>query len=196
MPTIESDQPEFWTVRYAAGKTPWDLGRAPSALIRFLERAQARGKVLIPGCGSGYEVAAFHRAGYEVVALDFSPIAVRHAQNVLGDLGAKVELGDFFTHNFQLGEFDLIYERAFLCSLPPTRWREYATRMAFLLRPGGSLAGVFLYGDEPEPPPYPLTAATAHELLGGTFRLDQNQPINDSMPMFQGREYWQEWSRL
>jgi len=148
VPKIESDQPEFWAVRYAAGRTPWDLGRAPSAFIRFLERTQAKGKVLVPGCGSGYEVAAFHRAGYEVIALDFSPVAVKRAQKVLGNLGVKVELGDFFTHNFQSGEFDLIYERAFLCSLPPARWREYATRMAFLLRHGSTLAGVFLYGDE------------------------------------------------
>ena len=49
---------------------------------------------------------------------------------------------------------------------------------------------------KPEPPPYPLTNATADELLGVDFRSDQNQPINDSMPLFQGSEYWQEWLRL
>ena len=50
-------------IRYAAGKTPWDFGGVPSALKSFLERSSVRGRVLIPGCGSGYEVQAFHAAG-------------------------------------------------------------------------------------------------------------------------------------
>ena len=50
----DSNQPNFWTARYAAGKTPWDFGGVPSALKSFLERSSVPGRVLIPGCGSGY----------------------------------------------------------------------------------------------------------------------------------------------
>ena len=80
----DSNQPDFWTARYAAGKTPWDFGGVPSALISFLERSTAPGRVLIPGCGSGYEIQAFHAAGYDVSAIDFSPAAVDQAKRVLG----------------------------------------------------------------------------------------------------------------
>jgi SAM-dependent methyltransferase len=141
---VDSTHPDFWTSRYAAGKTPWDFGSVPAALKSFLARSSAPGRVLIPGCGSGYEVQAFHETGYDVTAIDFSPGAVDQAKRVLGVLAERVILGDFFTYNFEQGPFDLIYERTFLCSMPPSRWPDYANRMADLLSPEGGLIGIFL----------------------------------------------------
>lgn len=190
----DSTQPVFWNTRYVAGKTPWDLGRAPSALRSFLARAKA-GRVLIPGCGSGYEVQAFHDAGFEVTAIDFSAVAMERAGRVLGPLRRCVIAGDFFTHDFTGQNFDLIYERTFLCSLPPARWPAYAKLTADLLEKGKLLAGIFLYGEEPEPPPYPLTETQALELLGDDFQLIRSEPVSDSLPLFEGMERWQEWQR-
>ena len=196
MPSAEdSTQPDFWNTRYTAGKTPWDLGGVPGALRSFLARAKPPGRVLIPGCGSGYEVKAFHDAGFEVTAIDFSPAARERATRILGPLSHCVIPGDFFAHDFSGPEFDLIYERTFLCSLPPERWPAYARRMAELLQKGKILAGVFLYGEEPEPPPFPLTEAQASELLGDNFELVRSEPVSDSLPLFQGMERWQEWRR-
>ena len=195
MPAEDSTQPDFWNSRYAAGKTPWDLGGAPVGLRRFLARAKAPGRVLIPGCGSGYEVRAFHDAGSKVTAIDFSAAARERAGRILGPLRSYVIAGDFFTHDFSAQNFDLIYERTFLCSLPPARWPAYARRMAELLEKGKVLAGVFLYGEESEPPPYPLTEAHALELLGDDFDLVRNEPVPDSLPLFAGMERWQEWRR-
>ena len=195
MPAEDSTQPDFWNTRYAAGKMPWDLGGVPAALRSFLARAEAPGRVLIPGCGSGYEVQAFHDAGCEVTAIDFSSAAIEKAGRLLGPLRRSVIGGDFFTHDFTRQNFDLIYERTFLCSLPPERWRNYAARMLELLPKGKLLAGIFLYGAEPEPPPYPLTEAQALELLGKDFDLIRSEPVSDSLPLFQGMERWQEWRR-
>jgi hypothetical protein len=62
--------PDFWNERYAAGRTPWDQCGVPAALARFLARSSGGGaRVLIPGCGTGYEIVAFAGAGYEVTAL-------------------------------------------------------------------------------------------------------------------------------
>jgi SAM-dependent methyltransferase len=191
----DSTQPDFWNTRYAAGKTPWDLGGVPGALRSFLARAKPPGRVLIPGCGSGYEVQAFHDAGFEVTAIDFSAAALEGAGRILGPLRRCVIPGDFFTHDFTAQKFDLIYERTFLCSLPPARWPAYAKRMAELLAKGKILAGIFLYGEEPEPPPYPLTEAQALELLGDDFELIRSEPVSDSLPLFAGMERWQEWQR-
>lgn len=196
MPASEdSSKPEFWNIRYAAGKTPWDFGGVPSALRTFLARAKSPSRVLIPGCGSGYEVQAFHDAGWEVTPIDFSAAARERAARLLGPLGQCVIAGDFFTHNFSARKFDLVYERTFLCSLPPARWPGYASRMAALLEPGKLLAGIFLYGEEPAPPPYPLTEARALELLGDEFELIRSAPVSDSLPFFAGMERWQEWRR-
>src|SRR5688572_32282852 len=97
-PTNEPDSSErgFWTQRWHKGKIPWDLGSVPADLVSFLDRTPTPTSVLIPGCGSGYEVQAFHGMGHDVTALDFSATAVAHAKELLGPLGDAVIHGDFF----------------------------------------------------------------------------------------------------
>jgi SAM-dependent methyltransferase len=196
MNPLDSSQTQFWNKRWEAGKMPWDLGGIPPALVSFLNRNRTPTRVLIPGCGSGYEVQAFHEAGHDVMAIEFSAAAVVHAREVLGPLSQKIVHGNFFKHDFGANRYGLIYERGFLCSLPTTKWPDYASRMANLLLPGGKLAGLFLYGQEPEPPPYPLTQQTAADLLGRSFRLVHTEhSVEKSVPVYQGMEYWQEWER-
>ena len=193
----DSNQPEFWTARYAANQTPWDFGGVPSALKSFLKRSSAPGRVLIPGCGSGYEIQAFHAAGYAVSAIDFSPAAVDQAKRVLGSLADRIILGDFFTYDFGERRFDLIYERTFLCSMTPTRWLEYVNRMADLLLPGGSLIGVFLYGQRGSSgPPFPITEPEAEQLFKQRFELVRSEPTTDALPLFRDMEKWQEWLKI
>ena len=197
-PSDDSFRTSFWVKRWEGGKLPWDLGHVPPDLSSFLTRTGfAPARVLIPGCGSGYEVRAFHQAGYDVEAIDFSAPAVAHAREVLGPLGERVIEGNFFKHDFGAKRYGLIYERGFLCCFAPSHWEEYVARISNLLLPGGRLVGLFLYGDEPEPPPYPLTKETAAALLGKSFRLvaDQ-QAAADTVPVYRGLEHWQEWERV
>jgi SAM-dependent methyltransferase len=179
----DSSQTVFWTKRWDGGKIPWDLGGIPAALVSFLTRNQTPTRALIPGCGSGYEVQAFHAAGHDVTAIEFAAAAVARAREVLGPLGDKVIHGNFFKHDFGENRYGIIYERGFLCSQPTTRWPDYASRMASLLSPGGRLVGLFLYGQEPEPPPYPLTEETAAGMLGPYFRLLHSEPVAGSVPV-------------
>lgn len=195
--STDSNQPDFWTARYTAGKTPWDFGGVPLALKSFLERSSVPGRVLVPGCGSGYEIQAFHAAGYDVSAIDFSPAAVEQAKRVLGFLAERVIWGDFFTYDFVQRRFDLIYERTFLCSMTPSRWPEYVNRMADLLLPGGRLIGVFLYRQRPSPgPPFPLTEPEAEQLFKKRFQLLRSEVMTDSLPLFRDMERWQEWLKI
>jgi SAM-dependent methyltransferase len=190
----DSSRPEFWDLRYTAGETPWDFHGVAAALKAFLKTSQG-GSVLIPGCGVAYEVRAFHEAGWKVTGIDFSPVAVERARFELGALGSRVVQGDFFTHDFGSRRFDVIYERTFLCALPPALWPAYVNRMAQLLFPGGKLVGIFLYGDQVEPPPYPLSPEKARELFGGKFSLIKTSRVSDSLPLFAGKEHWHEWRR-
>lgn len=175
---------------------PWDLHDTPPALIRYLQRNLHAGSALLPGCGSGYEVKAFQEFGWEPLAIDFSPAAVQRARDVLGPMGDRVRLADFFQHDLR-GPYDVVYERTFLCSLPPERWQDYVRRVQELLRPRGKLVGLFAYGDEPQPPPFLLTAAKADALFGGQFALTQDVPIpaEESPSLFTGKERWQVWRR-
>ena len=197
MDVPDSAKTAFWTSRWEADKIPWDLGGTPPSLISFLQKQTGPARVLIPGCGSAYEVRTFHQAGHDVTAIDFSAPAVEHAKEQLGPLGDKVVQGNFFKHDWGERRYDLIYERGFLCSLPPLRWKEYAARMAELLAPGGKLVGLFLYGKEPEPPPFPLSPEVAQMLFGHTFRLLGDAVVHDpSVPVYAGMEHWQEWERV
>jgi SAM-dependent methyltransferase len=171
---------------------PWDFGGVPVALEDFLRR-QSPGRVLIPGCGSAYEVRAFVRAGWFVDAVDFSSEAVQRARALLGEEGAdRVRQGDFYAGSPH-GPFDLVYERTFLCAFPPQRWPAYAAQIRQSLRPGGLLAGFFFHGPEPEPPPYPLPVGGAGDVLGSGFERIEDTPVEDSLPFFAGRERWQVW---
>lgn len=194
----DSFRTQFWVKRWEKGKLPWDLGHVPPNLASFLTHTGITpARVLIPGCGSGYEVEAFYEAGYDVDAIDLSGPAVAQAREVLGPLGDFVIQDNFFKHDFGSKRYSLIYERGFLCSFAPEHWPEYVSRMADLLLPGGRLVGLFLYGQESEPPPYPLTDETAALYLGKSFRLVNTESgAADSVPVYQGLERWQEWEKI
>lgn len=193
-PRQDPAQFEFWEKRFREGFTPWDAGRVPATLDRFL-KAEARGqRVLIPGCGSGYEVRAFAEAGFEVFAIDFAPAAVERARGVLGPLASLVRSGDFFDFD-PGGPFDLVYERAFLCALPRRVWPRYAPRVAELLRAGGRLAGFFFFDDNERGPPFGLRKKELDTLLHGNFELAADTAVDDSIPVFAGKERWQVWTR-
>ena len=153
------------------------------------------GRVLIPGCGSAYEVSTFSRKGYEVVAIDFSVAAVERAREVLGVLQGAVVLGDFFSYDFGGVPFDVIYERAFLASLPREMWSDYARRVKELLRPRGTLIGFFVYGDQQGGPPFCLKVGELVRLLGGQFEKTDEAVVTTSVPVFKGKERWEVWTR-
>ena len=192
-PKEDAARPEFWEKRFRPGFTPWDSGGIPLALESFLGREPRGARVLIPGCGSGYEVRAFAQAGFETLAIDFAPAAVERAQRTLGPLAHLVRLADFFEFDFGRS-FDLIYERAFLCALPRRLWPRYAPRVSELLRPEGRLAGFFYFDDGERGPPFGLKVGELETLLSDRFERIADAEVGDSIPIFAGKERWQIWS--
>ena len=183
---------EFWEKRFREDFTPWDAGRVPGSLRQFLETEPRGQRVLIPGCGSGYEVRAFAEGGFETLAIDFAPAALERARENLGPLARLVRAADFF--EFEPGTpFDLIYERAFLCALPRRIWARYAPRVAQLLRPGGRLAGFFYFDEGERGPPFGLKAGELSALLGERLEQTVDAAVGDSIPIFAGKERWQVW---
>ncbi|MDI1336520.1 MAG: methyltransferase domain-containing protein [Lacunisphaera sp.] len=199
-------QPEFWNSRYEAGQMPWEFAGVPADLQKFLKQkskgstsaAASRGRVLIPGCGSGHEIRAFLDAGFEVLGLDFAAKGVERARQLAGPgFADRIVLGDFFTHDLPAGSFDYVYERTFLCSLTPDRREAYRNRVFSLLKPGGHLIGYFYYQIPvlENGPPYGFAWGTADELFARHFILTKDQAVADSLPLFAGRERWQEQRR-
>ena len=184
--------PEFWEERFREGITPWDAGRTPARLTQFLAN-EPPARVLIPGCGSAYEVRAFREAGWDVLAIDYTPAAIARARIELGDLADHVQLADFFS--FEAPQVDLIYERAFLCALPRHLWFDYAMRVEALLQPGGRIAGFYFFSDALRGPPFGLAPEQLPSLLQPAFACDADEAVEDSLPIFTGKERWQVWRR-
>ncbi len=174
---------------------PWDQGAVPQCLADYVSRYPAAARTLIPGCGSAHEVRLFLQARWPVMAIDFSPAAVAHAQKTLGPLGAIVREADFFGSDLETERFDVIYERAFLCALPPTMRPAWAQRVASLLPSGGKLIGYFYFDRTERGPPFGIGPGELASLLAGDFELLEERVPGDSIPVFAGKEKWQVWKR-
>ena len=194
-PRRDPAEPGFWDLRYEARFAPWDAARVPQRLRDFLAGRTPEGTVLVPGCGSARDVAFFAESGWSVLGIDFSAAALAAAQAAIGAHAARLRLGDFFAPIAE-EPFALVYERAFLCALPRRLWRDWGKRVAELLRPGGLLAGFFYFDDGDRGPPFALhSQAELDGLLGESFERIEDEPVADSIPVFEGKERWQVWRR-
>jgi SAM-dependent methyltransferase len=195
-PRRDPADPEFWELRYGARFAPWDAGRVPEQLRQLAAAEGSKPRVLVPGCGSAWDVRFLADCGWDVLGIDFSDAALAAASAVLGPHGSRVRKADFFAPIAE-APFDLVYERAFLCALPRRLWRDWAARVAELVPPGGRLAGFFHFDDAERGPPFGLRGQEElDQLLDGAFERLTDEPVADSIAVFQGKERWQVWRRL
>ncbi|MGK5025089.1 methyltransferase [Janthinobacterium sp. RB2R34] len=186
--------PAFWDERFSRQFTPWDQGGVPRRMAQFVAGSPAPLRCLIPGCGSAYELALMLDHGWNATAIDFSPGAVAAAQAVLGERAGQVELADFFAWQ-PPAPLDLVYERAFLCAMPRAMWPQVAERWAQLLAPGAMLAGYFFFDDNPKGPPFGIAREQLLSLLTPHFDCLADESVDDSIPVFTGKEHWMVWRR-
>jgi SAM-dependent methyltransferase len=136
----------FWDKRFAEGDTPWDRGAAnPQLGIWLVTGALKPCRILVPGCGSGHEVAVLALAKFEVTALDYSPEAIARTRKRLDAEGLKATVVEADALAWQPEKpFDAIYEQTCLCALYPDQWRDYADQLHRWLAPNGKLYALFV----------------------------------------------------
>lgn len=186
--------PAFWDERFERQFTPWDRGGVPQGLRDFAAASAAPLTTLIPGCGAAYELAFLADAGWDAHAIDFSPAAVATAKAAVGPWAGRVLEADFF-HYTPPQALQLIYERAFLCAMPRAMWPQVAARWAQLLAPGALLAGYFFFDHVAKGPPFGIARAELDALLQPYFDCVDDQPVGDSIAVFEGKERWMAWRR-
>ncbi|MCH2213742.1 MAG: TPMT family class I SAM-dependent methyltransferase [Flavobacteriales bacterium] len=186
---MEEFNEEYWQSRWETGKTGWDIGYASPALVDFAKTFNDEEiKILIPGCGNGYEAEELHKLGYKNThALDLAPGAFHSLQNRYPDFPeGNMILGDFFEFN---GRFDLILEQTFFCAINPNLRRAYAQKMIELLEPGGTLAGLLF--DAPlltDHPPFGGSKEVYRPFFEDLFELKTFERSTKSIPPRAGKE--------
>ncbi len=144
-----------WNQRYVDQDTPWDRGESTPALVRLIEHLTQPATVLVPGCGRGHEVIDLAKQGFEAIAVDIAPLALKQLEDRLlaEDLEVRLEQDDLLTYT-PPGPIDAVFEQTCLCALPPSSWSDYAACLARWLRPGGTLAASFAQTRKVDAPPY------------------------------------------
>jgi methyl halide transferase len=159
---------EFWEERFQAGNTPWDRG-APSPQLRswLSQGALQPCRIIVPGCGSGYEVATLAAAGFEVTALDYAPVAIERTRQRLDAERLSATLVEADALSWRPAQpFDAVYEQTCLCALYPDAWRDYADQLHRWLAPGGHLFALFVQFQRP--------GAADGAILGPPYHCDIN----------------------
>jgi SAM-dependent methyltransferase len=179
-----------WEERYRSGDTPWEKGAAHPALVRWLKTNPVSGRVIVPGCGLGYDARVLARTGAEVVGVDVAPSAIAAAEAFPRHGKESYILGDFFDPGVVQGEFDWVFEHTCFCAIRPDRREDYARRVIELLKPGGRLLAIFFLDPEPDEsdeggPPFGCSLEELDTLFSPHFQLiDQI----DDLPTYPGRE--------
>lgn len=181
-----------WQRRYEENDTPWDKGAASPVLAAFLRETPMTGRVLVPGCGRGYEVRLLGaQKGVSAVGLDLSATAIEQARALGSQAGDSSKIrfvaGDFFDLPPEwTGTFDWIVEHTCFCAIDPRRRLDYVRAAAEALRGGGELFGIFyLNPDVDAGPPFAVSRGELSALFDPHFTV-----LDEWVPKvgFAGRE--------
>lgn len=143
---------DFWTNRYETNNIGWDTGSITTPLKAYFDQLTDKSKrILIPGCGNGYEAEYLHKNGFDVTVIDLSDYPLKNLKKRCPSFPAeKLIQDDFFDFT---GSFDLIIEQTFFSSLNPTLRPDYVKKMHELLAKNGKLVGLLfnieLFKDHP-----------------------------------------------
>ena len=178
----------YWSSRYQNQQTGWDIGKASNPLIELFKHIENKSlKILIPGCGNGYEAEYLFRADFkDVHIIDIAPEPLEDYKKRNKDFPiSQIILGDFFSHK---GEYDIIVEQTFFCALDPNKRMDYVNKVYDLLDVGGKLIGVLFDREFEGGPPFGGNKDEYQELFESKFRKVNISSSIHSIELRQGSE--------
>lgn len=165
---------DYWEHRYQTQDMRWEKGAPSPGLVDFLATHPElpRGSVCVPGCGTGHDVRAFVKAGFEGFGFDIAPSAIALATEKTRQAGmsAQFTLADFL-HDEPPQKFDWIFEHTLFCAIQPSERDDYVRAVRRWLKPGGHYLAVNYFLCEPPGPPWPVTREELVERFAPHFEL-------------------------
>ena len=132
-------------------------------LLKWLNNCtfkHAQRKAIVVGCGVGDDAEALSEAGYEVIAFDISPEAIRLCKNRYPETRVNYLVADLFAYPAEWTErFDLVYECNTIQVLPGKYRIQARDAMVSLLAPQGYIlvsCRSRLKGEQEDDIPLPL----------------------------------------
>ena len=180
---------KYWDQRYKNQETGWSIGYASTPITEYINQLLDKSiKILIPGCGHGYEAEYLLNKGFEnVFVLDYSEVALIEFKNrVPGFPKSNLIKDDFFNHN---EHYDLIIEQTFFCALNPSLRDDYVSHCFNLLNKNGKLIGL-LFNDilNNDKPPFGGNKELYQELFDRSFKIESIENCYNSIPARKDRE--------
>jgi SAM-dependent methyltransferase len=135
--------PKYWQNRYETNDIAWDTGTITTPIKEYIDQIEDKSiKILIPGCGNGYEFEYLINKGFN------NSFVVDYAQAPIDNLKKRMPncnpnqliVSDFFELE---GGYNLIIEQTFFCALNPELRAKYVQKILSLLSPKGKLIGLF-----------------------------------------------------
>ncbi|MCG3040039.1 class I SAM-dependent methyltransferase [Streptomyces sp. S1A] len=141
------DGKNFWDRFYAdrSRPVPFFVAKPDENLAAYFDQGLiAPGRALDLGCGAGRNALFLASRGFEVNAVDLSPVAVAWGEDRAREAGAGVRFlcGDAFALPATRlgGPYDLVVDSGCFHHLPPHRRVSYLALLDRVLAPGGHLA--------------------------------------------------------
>jgi methyl halide transferase len=215
---------EYWEQRYQSCDMPWDKGAPSPGLVDFLAAHPdlPRGSVAVPGCGSGYDVHEFAKAGFAAIGFDISPSAIRLATEKTmagGNLGAPAsrrrvvaavkhaggtpalpaglnasfQPADFLHHKAPQ-KFDWLFEHTLFCAIKPQERDDYVRATLRWLKPDGQYLAVNYLIPDKDGPPFGTTRDELWRRFSPHFELVE-ELVPRSYPNRTGLELLLWWRR-
>lgn len=186
---------EFWEQRWKDKTTGWDLGVVSPPLKEYADQLTNKNlKILIPGCGNGYEAAYLHSKGFtNVYIIDIAQEAIASFKKLHPNFpSSHIIHGDFFEHQ---DKYDLIIEQTFFCAIHPSMRKKYVEHMHSLLNPNGKLVGLFFNREFEGGPPFSGSKKEYEELFHREFELNQLETATNSIEPRKGTELFFQFIR-
>lgn len=180
---------KYWQNRYETNDIAWDAGKITTPIKEYIDQIDDKSiKILIPGCGNGYEFEYLINNGFG------NSFVVDYAQKPIDSLKERMPNcnpnhlinSDFFELE---GSYDLIIEQTFFCALNPELRAKYVQKMLSLLSPKGKLIGLlFQFPLTEVGPPFGGSKEEYLNLFSTNFEIKTIETAYNSIKPREGKE--------
>jgi len=167
--------PPDWEAMYRDGTPSWETGNPSGELVDILDEGTIPpGTTLEVGCGTGADAVYLARRGFEVTAVDSSPLAVEraHSRAELAGVPVCFVLDDVFEFVRTGERYDFVYDAGFYHFIRRYDLTRYVDLLWRTTRPGSYyLALVGSVGEEAEGGPPQVSEEEIRLELGRLFEF-------------------------